>query len=390
MVHFDKIFRHDIINSAPDGDGYEAPTYETDKLNAGVRMVSTQKDAVDSNGNQLFLFNYGTIFSSARYGISFDNPSVNSELFNFASGVIKSSDVAIYDSGWGDEISNTGQIRGSVTGILLGGNSQSYSILNGDPSTNHSTGIIYGGEFGIQDYSNIRGASIYNLARISSHGIGVDIWTNAGLVTHIVNYGVISGHVDAIRAHNIGNVLLDNYGTIRGDILCDVPTGTDVIHNHGKINGVVKLYGVSDIFNGSGGTTGAIYCGAGNDRVIGGNGSVKIHVGDGHNTLSCGTGQDQFIFDAPLGSVETITNFKHGIDKIVLSEAVFAGLGPHGTLHAAHFHLGGPVNGEAQIDYIKLTDTLEYCPNGNAGPVFQFALLTNHPHITAGDFILIA
>jgi hypothetical protein len=74
----------------------------------------------------------------------------------------------------------------------------------------------------------------------------------------------------------------------------------------------------------------------------------------------------------------------------VLSEAAFAGLGPQGKLYGAYFHLGAPVNGHAQIDYIPLTDALEYCPNGNAGPVFHFATLTNHGHISASDFTLIA
>jgi Ca2+-binding RTX toxin-like protein len=211
-------------------------------------------------------------------------------------------------------------------------------------------------------------------------------------VTQITNttIGVISGYEHAIRTHDAGNILLNNYGTINGNIYCNVPSGTDVIHNHGKIHGVVKLYGASDRFNGSGGTSGAIFTGAGNDRVIVGEGNVKIHVGTGFSTLTAGPGQDQFIFGFPHGATETITNFKHGVDKIVLSEAAFAGLGPHGMLHGAHFHLGAPVNGLAQIDYIPSTDALEYCPAGNAGSVVNFATLTNHAHISASDFILIA
>jgi Ca2+-binding RTX toxin-like protein len=165
----------------------------------------------------------------------------------------------------------------------------------------------------------------------------------------------------------------------------------DVITNHGKINGKVYLHSGNDIFNGKGGTSLAIFCGSGDDHVTAGKGSVDIHVGSGNNTLTGGPGHDHFVFDHKLaGQIDKITNFNVGADKIVLSEKDFAGLGPHGTLSAAHFHLGAPGNGHAQIDYFKSTGVLEYCPDGNGGPAHVFATLTNHASIGAGDFSLIA
>jgi Ca2+-binding RTX toxin-like protein len=73
-----------------------------------------------------------------------------------------------------------------------------------------------------------------------------------------------------------------------------------------------------------------------------------------------GPGHDHFVFDHKLtGQTDKITNFDVGADKIVLSEKDFAGLGPHGTLTAVHFHLGAPANGHAQIDYFKSTGVLD-------------------------------
>ena len=289
------------------------------------------------------------------------------------------------DEGTGDIIKNYGHITGAFTGVLLGGLSDGGDLLN--------YGSIRGGSFGVQELSNNTGGTIVNYGNISSAQTGVEVWTNTDLTTSIVNKAsrVISGHTHAIFVNTQGGISLTNYGTINGNIDCNSDSG-DAIHNHGKIHGIVELYNRSDFFDGRGGTSGAIFC-AGNDHVIAGNGNLSIHAGAGESTLTGGSGHDSFFFDValdPFAQPTIITNFVHGTDKIVLSEAIFGGLGPHGKLGAAHFHVGDPVNSVAQIDYNPSSGELDYRAHGNAGPAIDFATLINVPSVTASDFHLIA
>jgi hypothetical protein len=74
----------------------------------------------------------------------------------------------------------------------------------------------------------------------------------------------------------------------------------------------------------------------------------------------------------------------------MLSQAIFGGHSL-GTLDTAHFHIGAPVNGNAQIDYTPSSGVLVYDANGNLpGGATEFAILSNHAHVHAGDFVVIA
>jgi Ca2+-binding RTX toxin-like protein len=72
-----------------------------------------------------------------------------------------------------------------------------------------------------------------------------------------------------------------------------------------------------------------------------------------------------------------------------LSEGDFPNLGSIGVLTTAHFHVGNPVNGNAQIDYTSGNGFLYYDPDGN-GPDARvhFATLTTHPALIHADFIV--
>jgi hypothetical protein len=75
----------------------------------------------------------------------------------------------------------------------------------------------------------------------------------------------------------------------------------------------------------------------------------------------------------------------------VLSEADFAGLGPHGTLAAGQFHVGPAVTPHQHIIYTPANGFLYYDSNGSApGGMTHFATLTTHPAIHNTDFVVIA
>jgi Ca2+-binding RTX toxin-like protein len=121
--------------------------------------------------------------------------------------------------------------------------------------------------------------------------------------------------------------------------------------------------------------------GGGNDVIDAERGHVAIHVGTGNDLLNVGPGHDKIFFDAALaGQVEKIVNFNPSLDKIVLSESDFAGLGPLGTLGPGHFRVGvGPLGSIRLIDYNPSNGFLYFDAQPHIpGPGIHFATLTTH------------
>ena len=91
------------------------------------------------------------------------------------------------------------------------------------------------------------------------------------------------------------------------------------------------------------------------------------------------------------GNVDTIFGFVSGSDKIVLDDAVFAGIGPLGSLAAGSFVTGSAAaDAEDRIIYNAATGALLYDADGNgAGAAVQFATLGGSPALAASDFMVI-
>jgi Ca2+-binding RTX toxin-like protein len=124
----------------------------------------------------------------------------------------------------------------------------------------------------------------------------------------------------------------------------------------------------------------------GNDRLDGREGNDTLNGGNGNDTLTGGAGADRFVFDtAPNAATnqDTITDFQPGVDTIVLSASVFAGLGAPGSRITLSDHLL----------YDQTTGVLAYDADGAGGaaPV-TIALLgtTSHPDSLGADFLLAA
>ncbi len=378
-----------VKNRIEIGDGLDFITpsnHQTWTINPGVIVESLGGNGVDSNGSvNNTLINHGKVsaLGVSQYGVFLFNGFA--DVANMSDGRISGGDigVVINNSGPTSTVDNLGAITGAgLAGLFFGAGAQGIAV------NNH--GSIFGGSDGVYNDSSLSGGVILNHGSIRSHGDGIYLDTASGLVTHITNFagGVIQGSMNSLEA-DVGRVDLVNDGTMVGDISVDYRT---VILNHGTIHGQVFLSNFSDTFIGTGGTSGAIHTEGGNDRIVAGNGNVVVWIDAGGNcTLTAGPGHDQFRFNLipTAGEVEKFTNFNPGHDTMALEESFgFPGLGPVGTLTAAHFHVGLPATGAAQIDYTPGDGFVYFAASGNGGPLIHFATVTPHTHLTHADFLV--
>ncbi|WP_088636248.1 BMP family ABC transporter substrate-binding protein [Phaeobacter sp. 22II1-1F12B] len=89
-------------------------------------------------------------------------------------------------------------------------------------------------------------------------------------------------------------------------------------------NDVVFGDGGRDILSGNGGSD-ELNGGGGRDTLIGGGGSDVLNGGRGHDVMTGGRGADTFVFETYGGkNKDVITDFKKGVDKILLEDDSFS------------------------------------------------------------------
>lgn len=139
---------------------------------------------------------------------------------------------------------------------------------------------------------------------------------------------------------------------------------------------------------------------SGNDIVIGAAGDDDLTGGMGNDILRGGVGEDLFIFDigkafrfnkAEMG-LDTVRDFKRGIDRFVLDRTTFTELGRRFTF-ASVDRLIQAKRSDARITYIRSTGSLYYNANGSelgfgGGGLFAVLDKPNLPSrdLTAADF----
>lgn len=366
-------------------------------IGSDVTIASDTNNAVYSNVANSVLANGGNVIAPEGNGIYFDTAASDSSITNRV-GAFISGPFGLFMAGSGNQIfTNFGSVIATAGGAVGFGSAAHVAL------SNH--GYIGSPAFGIDDESLASDGTINNFHVIEGGGplgVGIYLKTSHSSITLINNSSkaTITASVDAIKV-DAGCFTLHNSGRIIGDIVDNGPTGVrDVIINHGKILGSVDLGGGNDLFNGTGGKSGAIFGGDGNDRIIGGKGNDQILGGTGNNKLTGGPGADQFFFDTPATNVNTITDFKPAQhDKIVLSATYFNGLtSSGGTLDASNFHIGATALTPSQhILYTPGNGFLYYDLDGSGqvSGAAHFATIANHLalqlahiHLTSADFLV--
>jgi Ca2+-binding RTX toxin-like protein len=126
--------------------------------------------------------------------------------------------------------------------------------------------------------------------------------------------------------------------------------------------------------------------------IIGGAGNNRLDGRGGSDTLTGADGADSFVFSIAPGpdNLDHISDFAPGIDRIVLLEAVFSGVGAKGALAASAFHSGSAASDAAhRIIHDGSTGALWYDADGNGGqPALQFAQLGTGVALSAADFLI--
>ncbi len=129
-------------------------------------------------------------------------------------------------------------------------------------------------------------------------------------------------------------------------------------------------------------------------NILTGNGAANLlRGGAGADTLRGNAGADRFQFDTKPGAanVDHILDFAPGLDRILLENAQFSGLGA-GALSASAFVRGNAASSAShRIVYNSATGALLFDPDGT-GPAaaMQFAVLDTRPaNLSAADFLVI-
>lgn len=216
----------------------------------------------------------------------------------------------------------------------------------------------------------VNGVTVFSCTGGNANALDVLTFSNAGQYDSILPL-FLAGN-DRIAGSNGDDVLLGL-------------AGRDVIHGKSGADQIDGGLGVDRLFGDSG-----------NDTLSGGDLADTLNGGLGQDTLTGGLGKDTFVFDSPLSAknVDTITDFKHGVDQIVLDDAIFSSLAL-GSLYISEYVEGTSSNKAIELfnsmasplDLGASGYSLELYSNGASTPSSTLAL---SGVVAAGDVFVLA
>ncbi|MEF8761583.1 MAG: cadherin domain-containing protein [Candidatus Accumulibacter sp. UW25] len=207
-------------------------------------------------------------------------------------------------------------------------------------------------------------------------GAGTDTMTGgAGNDTYIVN--------------NASDVVTEFLGEGIDTILSSVGRTLGAYQENLTFTGSGSINGYGNALNN------AMTGNSGNNSLRGSDGADTLAGGLGNDTLTGGEDADQFVFDTTPGgdNVDTIADFVSGVDKLILVNSVFTGLGASGLLDPEMLLIGAGLSAATdasdRLIYNTTNGRLYYDADGFGGDAsVQIARLTGAPTIIDTDFFI--
>lgn len=203
---------------------------------------------------------------------------------------------------------------------------------------------------------------------------------------------------DSYTVENIGDIVTENTSEGTDSVSSSISYILGANLEKLTLSGSDDLDGTgNELSNGLTGNSGAndLYGMAGRDTLSGGLGDDWLSGGLGGDTLTGGAGKDRFVFDVldTFSNRDTIKDFEHGIDDILISRSAFYAFAGSlaGALSTSAFVVGVAATTAAhRIVYNNSTGGLSYDPDGVGGQAqIQIASLSTKPILDAADFLLI-
>jgi Ca2+-binding RTX toxin-like protein len=332
-------------------------------------------------GDNVFIGEGVNIASTAAYGILGDYANrivIEGNLFGAGAGIYLPST----NGGNRIIVGDSGSISSLTYGSYDSGNN---GVLN-------NAGTIYGGSFAVVEVGiNSR---VHNTGLITSEGAAVYFGGGTGTST-LINAGDIISSLVAVNTSSAADRVF-NTGFIAGAV--NLGSGADLLDSRGGLlQGNADLGAGNDTAYGGSGAD-SINGGADLDRLRGKLGDDRLDGGLDNDTMTGGADEDEFQFSTALGitNVDTITDFKHGEDTILLDDAIFAALGPDiqkGEFLVA-FSGHSATKASHHIIYDNSKGTLWYDVDGKGGTAaVKFAQLgssSDHPtNLNYHDFAIV-
>jgi len=255
----------------------------------------------------------GAIYVNGSQAIGFESNQnqFNSSAFDNAGliQVVATTGGAMGYYGEGNGYSHPTQVTNEATGRLIVSGASAFGIVvpQGYATAVNNAGIIsvtatsvYGyaiGVLGVGSLNNSGTIQVTGQGQIPSVAIDWDYpsggtFTNSGVIIGDYAFGKLSPFGDTSPAYNV-DMTITNSGRIVGAIV--LPTGNQVINNTGTIAGDIYFDAGTAQYNGAGGQLfGAIYLGLGNNTVTLGNNGGIVYGGNGADHVTGGGGDDVF------------------------------------------------------------------------------------------------
>ncbi len=270
-------------------------------------------------------------------------------------------------------------------------------------------GALVGGEVTLSTENNAFAASLEALPdggfaiaalKFSNAAFDYDVYVGTYSATGAVVTAPMLAHQNTDNWQLNPNIEVLKDGTLLVGWQNSVPGG--YTYNYQAFSTGYVVPAGTDLLN----TFGFIRTGTKNkDKLAGGAGNDKFYGGSGNDTLTGLDGADVFVFNAKLGTAktdrkvnfDTITDFKPGVDKLWLDDAIFKKLGKDHTetapaaLNKKNFKIGKQAGDKNDyIVYDKKTGILSYDPDGSGvKAAIEIAKLARNLKLNYLDFAIV-